>query len=301
MSSDNNEVTLIADLSHLLIPFGGKRLPNGDLMTIMQPLGPLLYSASKLFSLWRQIGTLATLQSLLFRLGRFLSTRWTAKLRFHPRLAKHALTARLHGSSDLDVFRQIFIEQEYSPLRDLENVSLVLDLGANVGYSSAYFLSCFPNSRLIAVEPDKSNEVVCRNNLEPYGDRAHLLHGAVWATPTELCLSSKTFGDGREWATQVFQPTDGCAGNIQAWDVSSLIEMAGTEKVDLLKVDIERSEIAVFGESAQKWLPRIRNICIELHGTDCEETFFKALTTFDYELEYSGELTICKNIQMKGE
>jgi FkbM family methyltransferase len=277
MSSDSNEVIRIAHPS----------------------LRPLFYNASKLINSWRKIGTLPTLQSLFFRLVGFLSTRWTAKLRLHPRLAKYALTARLHGSSDLDVFRQIFIEQEYSPLRDLENVSLVLDLGANVGYSSAYFLSCFPNSHLIAVEPDNGNEAVCRNNLEPYGDRAHLLHGAVWSTPTELCLSSGTFGDGREWATQVFQPSDGCAGNIQAWDVSSLIEMAGAEKVDLLKIDIERSELAVFGESAQKWLPGIRNICIELHGPDCEEIFFNALTGFDYELEHSGELTICKNLSRK--
>jgi hypothetical protein len=42
-------------------------------------------------------------------------------------------------------------------------------------------------------------------------------------------------------------------------------------------VDIERSELAVFGETAKKWLLKIRNICIETHGRDCEEVFFKAL------------------------
>jgi len=38
--------------------------------------------------------------------------------------------ARLRGSSDLYVFSQIFIEQEYSSLQNLENISLVLDLEA---------------------------------------------------------------------------------------------------------------------------------------------------------------------------
>ena len=66
--------------------------------------------------------------------------------------------------------------------------------------------------------------------------------------------------------------------------------------VDLLKVDIERAELSVFGESAGLWLLKVRNICIELHGKDCEEVFFAALKDFDYELKHFGELTICRNL-----
>ena len=66
----------------------------------------------------------------------------------------------------MTVFWQIFTFDEYSSLRNLENVSLVLDLGANVGYSSAYFLSCFPEARVVAVEPDEQNMAICRTNDE---------------------------------------------------------------------------------------------------------------------------------------
>jgi len=79
--------------------------------------------------------------------------------------------------------------------------------------------------------------------------------------------------------------------------VGSLIELGGAEAADLLKVDIERAELEIFGETAKAWLPRVRNICIELHGADCEDAFFSALAGFDYELERSGELTICRNIR----
>ncbi|MGA2167209.1 MAG: FkbM family methyltransferase, partial [Terracidiphilus sp.] len=232
-------------------------------------------------------------------LGRTPGVRWPHSWRVHPRQAQYTLTVRLRGSSDWDVFGQIFIQEEYSCMRSLENVSLVLDLGANVGYTSAYFLSSFPNARVIAVEPDERNVAVCRCNLKPYGDRVLLLHGAVWSECTNLCLSRGTYGDGREWATQVLQPSDSSAGDVQAWDLSSLIDMAGAAEVDLLKVDIERAELAVFGETAKAWLPKVRNICIELHGPDCEETFFNAVSGFDYELETSRELTICKNIRAK--
>ena len=199
----------------------------------------------------------------------------------------------------MDVFHQIFTEEEYLPLKKLENVSLVLDLGANAGYASAYFLSCFPKARVVAVEPDDFNVEVCRINLKPYGDRALLLHGAVWSEHAMLCLSRGSYCDGREWSTQVVKPTQGNVGSVQAWDVGSLIDMAGGAKVDLLKVDIERAELEVFGESAKNWIPRVRNVCIELHGPDCEQTFFNALAGFDYELEHFGELTICTNIRSR--
>lgn len=246
---------------------------------------------------WRAVGTMGTLQWLCIRLSAKLCTDWPKAWRLHPREVEHALRVRLRGSSDLSVFFQIFIRQEYSILRNLEDVSLVLDLGANVGYSSAYFLNCFPNARVIAVEPDDRNVDVCRINLRPYGKRALTLQGAAWSECTKLCLSRGAFGDKREWATQVVEPPELGAGYVQAWDVGSLIDLAGSKVVDLLKVDIEQAELAVFSETARNWLQRVRNICIELHGAQCTETFFNALKGFNYELGYSGEMTICKNIR----
>ncbi len=195
------------------------------------------------------------------------------------------------------VFRQIFACEEYACLRDLTDVEFVIDLGANVGYSSAYFLNCFPNARVLAVEPDDRNVAICRDNLTAYGKRAILLHGAVWSESTRLCLSKDR--SAGEWATQVLRPVDGASGDVQAWDVDSLIDITGSAQVDLLKVDIERAELAVFGHRAKRWLPRIRNICIELHGQDCQDAFFGALADFEYDLGHSGELTICRNLRAK--
>ena len=201
----------------------------------------------------------------------------------------------------MQVFHQIFIFEEYSCLRDLNEPSLVLDLGANVGFSAAYFLNIFPKTHIVAVEPDERNLVICKANLSPYGDRVLLLHGAVWSRATKLRLLKGTFGDGREWASQVdeFIEEERPSAGVQAWDVGSLIDMSGGTTVDLLKVDIERAELSVFGESVGSWLHRVHNICIELHGKDCEEVFFAALKDFDYELGHSGELTICRNLRPK--
>jgi hypothetical protein len=86
---------------------------------------------------------------------------------------------------------------------------------------------------------------------------------------------------------------------VQAWDVGAIIEMAGGGIVDLLKIDIERSELSVFTNADTSWLRKVRNICIELHGEDCRQAFFAALNDYEYDLDYSGELTICRNMLPK--
>src|SRR5262249_26076768 len=153
--------------------------------------------------LWRAMGLRQGLGWHFLRLSVRLGRREPAFWHFKPRQALYVLTVRLGGSSDMSVAGQIFGKEEYECLKDLRNVSIIIDLGANVGYSSAYLLSCFPGSRVLAVEPDESNFEVCKKNLSPYGDRAILLHGAAWSYCTDLALARGTFHDGREWASQV--------------------------------------------------------------------------------------------------
>jgi hypothetical protein len=86
---------------------------------------------------------------------------------------------------------------------------------------------------------------------------------------------------------------------VEGYDIPSLLEMTGGEPIDLLKIDIERSELEIFGEDCSGWLPAVRNICIELHGEDCERVFLRALQEFDYERGASGELTICRNLRRR--
>ena len=209
---------------------------------------------------------------------------------------------RTGGSSDGAVFWEIFLMQVYERVADLPEPKLILDLGANVGYSSIYFLNRFPTAQVVAVEPDPANRAICRRNLAPYGSRARVVRGAAWPERTLLALSRGSHGDGREWATQVRERADGEDGPpVQGWDVTSLIDLAGANRVALLKVDIERSELELFGRNAHTWLPRVDNICIELHGSDCREAFFRALAGYDYDLDSSPQLTICRNLRPKAQ
>jgi len=119
-----------------------------------------------------------------------------------PNYLAYGLRARLGKSSDPDVFDQIMVTKELSRLCSMNPPQLIVDLGANVGYSSAFLLNAFPKAHILAVEPDPSNAALCRLNLSAYGHRAQILEGAAWYRNCRLALSPGTFGDGREWATQ---------------------------------------------------------------------------------------------------
>jgi hypothetical protein len=84
-----------------------------------------------------------TLTWTIFRIKRRVGFRQPAELKIKPRQVRYPVAIRLGGSSDLSVFFQIVVFEEYACMRDVPSPSSIVDLGANVGYASAYFPSCF--------------------------------------------------------------------------------------------------------------------------------------------------------------
>jgi FkbM family methyltransferase len=206
-------------------------------------------------------------------------------------LLTHPVDARPF-STDLDVFKQVLRDQQYSNAVELAP-RVIVDCGANVGYTSAYFLSRFPSARVIAIEPFPSNVEMCRRNLAPYGDRVTLHAAAIWSKRCNLAFDHETIKD--EWSVMVRPAGPGDGETIAAIDIPSL----GLACIDLLKVDIERAEIELFGPSSAAWLPTVSNIIIELHDQACEDIFFAALDRYTYTLSRSGELTVCRDLRLR--
>ena len=213
--------------------------------------------------------------------------------------SKFPVLMRTHRS-DRDVLWQIFIQGQYEPVR-LSDPKTILDLGANVGYASAYFLSKYPTATVVAVEPDPDNYSICCRNLAPYGQRAKPVHGAAWPESAKLLLDKGTYGDGRDWATRVKSAgkevlRDGDS-QIHGYDVVTLMSFFESDEVDLVKIDIERCELELFSRNTESWLPRVRNLCIELHDKDCNDAFFRAVANYSYDLSQAGDLTICNSLR----
>ncbi len=103
-------------------------------------------------------------------------------------------------SSDPDVIHQVFVQREYACVSQERDISSILDCGANIGCAAFLFLHCYPNARLIAVEPEPENMALCRRNLEPFRERVTFVEAAVWPVAVPLELIRGKYGDGRDWA-----------------------------------------------------------------------------------------------------
>jgi FkbM family methyltransferase len=199
------------------------------------------------------------------------------------------------GTSDPKVILQVFASKEYQCVADEAEVSTVIDCGANIGCTTFYLAHRYPRARFVVVEPDSANMELCRRNLHPFKDRVTFVQAGVWSSATPMVVERGKYRDGAAWSIQVRPTGAGEVPDFEALTVSDLMQRAGFERIDLLKVDIEAAEIEVF--RAAEWLDRVRTLVIELHGPECEQSVCAALGNYVYQAGRSGELSIYRGIQ----
>jgi len=167
-------------------------------------------------------------------------------------------------SSDVSVYNQIFIQEEYKrTLEILEekgliegNAPVIFDVGANIGLSTLYFSRKINNAQVIAFEPFPEN-------FERIPEQFQSYPYALWATNTNLKID-RNFRDGKEWSVRVVENTK---GSVEGRTLLTIFNELNIKKVDLLKVDIEGSEFEVFlkDKEMQENLKRVNSIVIEIH------------------------------------
>lgn len=225
---------------------------------------------------------------------------WKGHTDIHVRPKGAATAVLIRGnSSDIEVFGQIFIQQEYACLLGAKTVDFVIDAGANVGYASVFFLSHFPHCQVVAIEPDPANFAALRENLAPYGARATLHNCGIWSKPAQLTIESNLYRDGREWTRQVRECAAGETGDVTAITIGDILRESRRDRLSLLKMDIEGAEAVVFADpTCQDWLKRTDALAIELHDDtsfgEATTLFHQAIRDQQFQLSQSGELTICR-------
>jgi FkbM family methyltransferase len=211
--------------------------------------------------------------------------------------ARYPLRCR-PNSSDPFVFVQVFIDREFACLDDVIEAGLIIDCGANVGYSAAYFLSRFPGCDLIAVEPDESNYRLLVQNLAPYGPSVRTIHSAVWSQAARLKIWEGTYRDGREWTRQVQPCGPDEPGGFEAVDIGTLLRESGRQRISILKIDIEGAEAVVFADNFEPWIGLVDNLVIELHDDsmfgNATSVFAHATEGQGFSMSKHGELTVCR-------
>jgi FkbM family methyltransferase len=176
-------------------------------------------------------------------------------------------------SSDAMVFWDTFYKGYHLPTTRLRRPRVIVDLGANVGYTTAHFATRYPEARVIGVEMDGDNAALARRNVAAFGSRCRIVHAAIW--PDEGVV---TYSGAESWAFQVDTQPAGLVGqqvgpagqrSARAITMERLLEEHAVERIDYLKIDIEGAECALL-ESNCHWLSRVANVSMECHepGSD---------------------------------
>lgn len=196
-----------------------------------------------------------------------------------------------NGTSDISVFNQIFYHCEYENDYKI-TPKTIIDCGANIGLSAVFFSNKFPNSKIIAVEPEKSNYEMLIRNTKNYSNIKCYNYG-IWNKSCNLLIESNDAGN---WGFTTKEVNYENENVIKSLSLTDLLLKNNIDKVDILKVDIESAEKEVFEAIPKDFFKKVKIIIIELHDRmkmHCSKTFFNAIADFDYVLEFRGEYVVC--------
>lgn len=196
--------------------------------------------------------------------------------------------------SDIRVFKQIFVDNEYDSLNLPETAKTIIDLGANIGLSALFFIKKFPTSRIVAVEPDAVNFSIMEKNLEKFSKSISFLQAAIWPTDGEVSLVEEDDDHTSlgAWGYRT-EASNGNSGlSVKAVTIPTIMKQYGMDFVDILKVDIEGAEYELFEKNYEDWIDKVGLIIIETHDRfkpNSEAIVRKALSGRFDELPMKGE------------
>jgi FkbM family methyltransferase len=145
---------------------------------------------------------------------------------------------------------------------------VAVDLGANVGKFASEFLALYPAASLVLVEGDPYLNGILRRTFAG-SSQVKLYQGLVGADSAPrarffLCKvpegNSVFQSFANAWAAAETREIEA-----EMISLGALFELAGCERVDLLKVDIEGSEWDVLGGLGEAEARRIGQISVEFH------------------------------------
>lgn len=212
------------------------------------------------------------------------------------------VTLRNYPSSDYRVFTQVFKEEQYASTAETfrkyfgNQASYILDCGGNIGLTSLYLNTLFPGCSIAVVEPDANNLSFVENNFKNnHLADAFLFKKGIWSDNANLEVIN-TYGDGNHWALSVRETTAKDA--LPGVSIPFLLSELKWPYIDILKIDIEGAEFAVFDrqKSDLTFLEKTKVLAIEIHeDVGNKEVILAVLKEFNFEYFNDGELTVAYN------
>jgi FkbM family methyltransferase len=194
-------------------------------------LGPTTPARSLLF-----------LTYLLAPLKRRIPGLQGARIRLPVQVGSHVRYFTVSNAPEMLVIKEIFAEGVYEVPQPPREARIIVDLGANIGAATAFFLERFPSARVVAVEPDPATyrKLAANLGLEP---RVTLIHAAVMGQPS---THADLFASKASWDSRVVPEPRRETVRVPAGTLEQILQRIGVGRVDILKIDVEGMEHEIF-------------------------------------------------------
>lgn len=188
------------------------------------------------------------------------------------------------GTRDLVTYHDVFVRGYHATRHHGTDVRTVLDLGANTGLVSRWLAKTFPDAEIVAVEMDRDNFSLLRQNLEILGHRVQLVHAAVWTHEDGVSYSLESSEDAYA-VQQNGREAPGPPVRVPSVTPDSLVDLFGGRPIDLVKMDLEGAEAPLLLEADTSWLARVRCLNVEVHEPEFLEPITGALSGAGFRVE----------------
>ena len=242
--------------------------------------GRRVYLLRKITGLRRYCATLGFRQTCRFFLA---ETRKKGSIAVSVRGLRFPVKYRL-GTSDRHTIRQVLFDRD-SDVRLTRSPKFIIDGGANVGYASALFASKYPDALIYAVEPEERNCIAASGNLSNYPN-VRLIKAGLWTENTSLSIDD---ADVDSWSFTVRASDNHDAASFPGVTIGTLLQQSGFEAIDLVKLDIEGTETAIFSDPDIGWLEKTEVVVIEVHGEAAQRAVLAAFAGKPFLHDRCGE------------
>jgi FkbM family methyltransferase len=155
--------------------------------------------------------------------------------------------------------KELFVEEIYK-FKAQNDTPYIIDCGSYIGTSILFFKTQYPNSKILAFEPDNSNFELLNKNIKNWDlKNIEIQNAAIWIDN----LGVNFIADGN-MASKIDESNNTAHNENQKTKSVRLRDLL-TEKIDFLKIDIEGAEYEVLLDCESK-LSFVENLFIEYHG-----------------------------------
>jgi len=209
--------------------------------------------------------------------------------------------------SDAKVFVQIFENHEYKILLDiLESFNnnkeyMILDCGANVGYTSLYLSQSNQKIKLFCIEPFKETADYLNENLKINNLNYQVINKVLWNNSIDK-LVLKNFRDNLAWSKSFELADENDLHTYESIDIQTIMLNYNIDIIDILKIDIEGAEAKLFSDInfLNKLEKNVKILAIEVHEDFITSIKIKnILKDINFLFFHSGELIIAINNNLK--